>query len=101
MQFPDAIRSLTVTRQHMSCRHSQVGAVLTSNTWGMGQMPVSCCDVARDRRCDAPEMSATLRLKYSSGEGRLSLTSGEKGAGTSEMLLEDMASGGKEVRTVG
>lgn len=35
-------------------------------------------------------MRATLRLLYSSGEGSCSFTRGEKGAGTSGMMLDDM-----------
>lgn len=35
-----------------------------------------------DLRC-SPEMRATLRFRYSSGEGRLSFKRGENGVGTS------------------
>lgn len=39
-------------------------------------------------------MSATLRLRYSAGEGRLSFRSGENGVGTSEICEEvDMVVG--------
>ena len=67
--------------------YSQVRPILPGDAYIRWEVVKSQFRAIRDLRC-SPEMRATLRFRYSSGEGRLSFSSGENGVGTSGIWEE-------------
>lgn len=68
---------------------SQIRSVLSGNTYETTMAESIDCRCMKKREC-SPEIKATFRLRYSSGDGRLSLMRGAKDWGTSSILPDMM-----------